>query len=868
MARDTAETSPLDGLQRIGEFEILREIGRGSMGVVFEARQLSLNRQVALKVLDASGKSTRAIERFRREAAAAARLNHPGIVPVWAVGQDRGMLFYAMQLVQGRTLRELIHERPGGLEPARAALLGLRIAEALEYAHREGVIHRDVKPANIIVTAGDQPVLTDFGLAKVLSLEQLTQAGVLLGTPTHMAPEQARGDTQIDHRVDVYGLGVCLYEMLTGQLPFTADSLDALLRKIVREPPLRPRRLNPAIPRALEAVVLKCMHKQREQRYGSAAEVAAELRRFLRGERVMAERPGALAQLRRYCRTHPGAAGALAVLLLAAGALAAWQAHRSGLRPAWSWPPWRMLRSGGEQPAATSLSTASAPARHQAGRATPPPAAAAPPPAPAAAPQAAASAAAPGATGAGAPTPAASAAAPAPAGAELVAAAPADQGLAERRLQEALRARRRAEAQRWLERAEQALARAGSLPGTEARRAETEALLAYAAALGLEPDNPSARRGCARIFFARGLAAERRGEAELAALWFGLVREYDPEGAFVPELEPAGTLALQTRPPVAAQLTLERMVEDRTSGVLVREVVAAGLPSPLAPRRLAAGSYQITIQAEGFAPAVVPLLVERGDELALEVRLLRPEQIPPGFVYVPAGPFIAGGDPQAVRAGPRRRLELAGFFIARHEVTVAEYAEFLNALPVEQARALLPRGSARQAHAALFWPDAQGRWQYPPAWPAERPVSGVSLEAAERYARWRGARLGAPLRLPNELEWEKACRGADGRPYPWGTAPPFGRAHLPAGAEPIAPAPVGTSPADVSVFGVHDLIGNVAEWTSSRFDPSGHLPHRVVRGGSFWPAPDPPRAAARLPHEPDSFPGHVGIRLACDLPPE
>jgi serine/threonine-protein kinase len=801
MAEPRAETgSPakdrLTGLERVGDFEIVREIGRGSMGVVFEAKQRALDRRVALKVLYTEGKSDKAIERFRREASAAARLNHPGIVPVWAVGEDHGVLFYAMQLVEGPTLREMIHgDKP--LEPARAALLALRVAEALEYAHREGVIHRDVKPANIIVTENDQPVITDFGLAKVLALSQLTQAGALLGTPTHMSPEQARGEVGIDHRADVYGIGVCLYEMLTRALPFEATSLDELLKKIMRERPARPRRILPGVPRALEAVAMTCLEKARTDRYDSAGEVVDELKRYLRGERVQARVAGPIGRVTR----RRGVVPALAVGGLVVAALVGWQVH------SWLDASGRSmtLTEAGVSPGAGAEAETEKEKDAEA-------------------------AAGSGAAGTG------------PVG---------DRVTAEALLREA----------------DAAAALAKRAVGAGAVGFEERALALYAEALALNPESRSARLGRGRIFLARALRSEARGDPERAAAYLDLVRRLDDGGVFHEALEPTGTLMAATRP-VSARCALEHAVPDDESGLVRRDVLDDALATPFGPRRLPVGSYVLRFEAEGFEPALVPVRVARGDDVVLEVRLLRTEAIPAGFVYLPAGPFVFGGDREAVRAGRARTVEIEGFLLAEQEVTVSEYAEFLGSVSDAQARAWLPRGTAEQRYAALFWPKPDGSWTFPPAWPADRPVSGVSFEAAEAYARWAAQRLGRPIRLPNELEWEKAARGADGRAYPWGAASPIGRARVPDGAEAVQPGPVATALGDVSVYGVYDLVGNVSEWTTSRYDATGRLPHRVVRGGGFLPSADPPHAAARWPHLPNATPAHVGFRLACDLPGE
>ncbi|MHC4830253.1 MAG: serine/threonine-protein kinase, partial [Planctomycetota bacterium] len=304
---------------RIGDFDIVREIGRGSMGVVYEAYQISLGRRVALKVFPTSGRKKLAIERFRREAGAAGKLSHPGIVPVWAVGDDPATrtLYYAMQIVEGRNLRELIYEERETFTPQRAATIAKKLADALDYAHSQGVIHRDIKPANILVTANDQPVITDFGLAKNLALSNLTRVGSMLGTPTHMAPEQARGDAGLDHRTDVYSLGATLYEMLTFQLPFHGRSLEELLKKVVEKVPDAPRKINSKVPRELDTIVLKCLEKDREDRYDTAGEVSREIDRFLKGQKIHTRHYTKARQIGRWASHHKGLAAGLAIGVVA-----------------------------------------------------------------------------------------------------------------------------------------------------------------------------------------------------------------------------------------------------------------------------------------------------------------------------------------------------------------------------------------------------------------------------------------------------------------------------------------------------------------------------------------------------------------------
>jgi WD40 repeat protein len=315
MDRAVADAAP-QPTRRLGDYVLLREVGRGGMGIVHEAEQVSPGRRVALKVLSfASALDPRLLQRFRNEARAAAGLRHAHIVPVYAVGCEDGVHFYAMQFVEGTTLAT----PPAGVpaDPRLAAGLGVQAAEALEHAHRAGVVHRDVKPANLLLDRDGHLWVTDFGLALLRDGERLTQTGDVVGTLHYMAPEQtAAGRAPVDHRADVYGLGATLYELLTGQPVFDALSRAALLRQIQEDEPRPLRRLNPAVAADLETVVLRCLAKRAEERYATAGDLAEDLRRFLAGEPIRARPVGTGEQVVRWCRRRPVVAGLLAALVL------------------------------------------------------------------------------------------------------------------------------------------------------------------------------------------------------------------------------------------------------------------------------------------------------------------------------------------------------------------------------------------------------------------------------------------------------------------------------------------------------------------------------------------------------------------------
>jgi hypothetical protein len=275
---------------RLGDYEMLEELGRGGMGVVYKARQLSLNRIVAVKMLlHGSFSSQEFVKRFQAEAEAVASLHHPNIVTIFEVGTLEGLHFFSMEYVDGPSLAELARNQP--LPSARAARFAELIADAIHYAHVEGIIHRDLKPSNVILDGQDQPRVTDFGVAKRLAGDpEITTSGQILGAPAYMAPEQAAGKRHdVGVQSDVYALGALLYYLLAGRPPFTAPTLSGVLMQAQTEPPapLTDLSLSPE----LESICLKCLEKEPSLRYGSAADLAEDLRRWQRGEPVMAAAP-------------------------------------------------------------------------------------------------------------------------------------------------------------------------------------------------------------------------------------------------------------------------------------------------------------------------------------------------------------------------------------------------------------------------------------------------------------------------------------------------------------------------------------------------------------------------------------------------
>src|SRR5947199_676376 len=328
-ADDLGRASPM--LMDFGDYELLEQVGRGGQGIVFRGRQKSLNRIVALKVIGLGRWATEAhLKRFRLEAEAAARLEHPGIVPIHEVGERDGSCYFSMKFVEGGQLDEVVRRTPMSIR--EAAELIAKVARTVHYAHDHGILHRDIKPGNILLDAKGEPHLTDFGLARLVKTESsITQTLDVIGTPSYMAPEQAVGNNAaVSSVTDVYGLGAVLYQLLTGQPPFAGGTTYETIRLLLDTEPRPPRLLNPKVDRDLSTICLKCLEKDSQRRYPSAFALAEDIERWLKHEPIQARHTGIVTRGKKWIRRNPASA-LLAASLIALAAAAGWIIWKSEL---------------------------------------------------------------------------------------------------------------------------------------------------------------------------------------------------------------------------------------------------------------------------------------------------------------------------------------------------------------------------------------------------------------------------------------------------------------------------------------------------------------------------------------------------------
>jgi formylglycine-generating enzyme required for sulfatase activity/tRNA A-37 threonylcarbamoyl transferase component Bud32 len=781
-------------------FEIGDELGRGGSAVVYRAFDRKLGREVAVKVLrDEDQNDPELAIRFRREAETAARLSHPNLVTVFDVGWESGRMFLVMELVKGRSLSAALQR--GELETRRAVEILEKISRAAHFAHQSGVIHRDLKPGNVLLGPGDEPKIADFGLARRIdSQTYLTASGTTVGTPGYMAPEQALGKSDLlTPKTDVYALGAILYYVITGKAPHDGDAAADVLRRIVTDEPVTPRRLNASAPADLEVVCMKALEKIPARRYPDAAAFADELRRHLGGERIVARPPGMGRRAERWARRHVALTAAGAVFLLALAGLALGLSVRSAreaadirnlaaeaehepdpdraadlyvelrrLDPAWPGVNDRIaaLRSLSIRQKAESLASEGAAAQQKR---------------------------------------------------NLI--------LSELEMLQADAARLVEETWKHSEKREQLWKVEAQIQQKEQALLEQESLTVarYSRAAEIDATYDVPRRFLADYHWKAFLAAETAGDAARMAEARGHLQVYDP-ALYQKSVDLRGSVTVVSDPH-GANVEILRFSEgdDRRLAAVPCAERASNLPG---------GSYVAILKLKGFRDARLPFSITRGvPDVRLRVRMRTEAEIGEGFVYVPAGRYLVG------EGRERRWVDQAAFVIGKYELTCGEYVEYLEAL---LAGGTATAEELKKRVAKSEWELAEGRfvlkadkkrpWRQDEGW-RRLPVTGVSWNDGEAYCRWRADRDGLPWRLQTVQEREVAARGADARRYPWGNSFDWLWTNGGHSRKDEELLPVGSVPEDESPFGVMDLAGNVKEWCADVQDQRAKL--KAVRGAAF-----------------------------------
>lgn len=764
------------------------ELGRGGMGQILEAEDRVLHRSVAIKLLrDNNADDQVARLRFIDEARVTGQLQHPAMPPVYDFGRlGDGRIFFAMKRIEGRTLRDIIEDlRADDAETVRQfgrvrlLTIFVSVCRAIGYAHSRGIMHRDLKPDNIMLGAFGEVTVMDWGLAKPIdSVEPVggsrpiaaakdteerfrTLQGEVTGTPHYMPPEQAAGETHaLGAHSDIYSLGALLYELLTLEPPFDGNSARAVRKAVIESQITAPSMRTPTrgIPYAIEQLCLQCLSKDAANRPKTASSVAERVEDFLEGEQ---ERERQESECQR---------------LLAQGEKAS-----------------RKYFDSVEQHRQLQQKTA-----------------------------------------------------------KLRAKVTSWSGDGER-------------SQLW---SQEDAERAARISATQAL---SEALVIYHNARASDPDSVDARDALAALYYAAFETAERDKDTVQMAHYDCLTRAFDDElGSYEKRLDGDGTLSVETKP-AGVQVTLFtlRAVECLLTPVQPRTLG----PSPIEMSQIEKGRYLLRLQAPGMSAVSVPVCIGRGESIRLRIRLFPDHERGEGFVHVAGGPARVGGDEKAQLARPEHVVEVDDFFIQKRPVTAAEYARFLESVAETSGAAVARKHVPRAApNGPPLWSinrdggqfaipkeDAQGN-----AWDPSWPVVGVSAADAEAYCSWLNTISGPGHRLPTELEWEKAARGADGRPYVWGDRwdPSFCRMANSGGDVPRHGS-VDDFPADVSPYGIESMAGGVTEWTASTVEGSEL---RIVKGGNWASGPTECRASSRLAHSYERVLPTLGFRVARSAP--
>ncbi|MFB6263069.1 MAG: protein kinase, partial [Bradymonadaceae bacterium] len=752
---DPSGEGPL--LNAADRFVFDRELGSGGSGRVVRVYDRLIGRSVAMKILQADDDlDAEHLERFIVEAQATGQLEHPNIVPVYDFGVvGDGTPFYTMREVRGESLRDVLAQLSEGDEYAHeeytlVRLINLlrQISQAVHYAHVRSVIHRDLKPGNVMLGDYGEVLVMDWGLARTLEqgppgtpVEETTSKGYTLGTPSFMPPEQARGELdEVDEASDIYGLGAILYQILTLSRPYTGTDATDVMWKVVEgelAPPSERAPDDRRVPDELEQICLKAMRADKDDRFGSARQLYEELESWLEGlqprraEQHRRQGDRAAEQYRRLLDESDGYGGRARDV---EASLDEWASAEERERL------WALEDQRDEKRAASN-------------------------------------------------------------------------------------------------------------------RAFCKAVIHYRQAIAHDPDADRAEEGLADLYWTRLRRAEKRG-ADRAALYFKSLLEHHDPGKYEDRLEEQVDLDVASSPADVSTTLARYETSNRRLIPGNRESLGT---TPTRAESVAFGSYLLEFAPSDRPNVRRPVDVDRETERTIDVRLPPASAKREGFVYVPAGDYLTGGDPDAFDPSPPERIHVGGFFCARFPVTFGEYLAWFNELYDEYGEAAMERApQTRQAEGLLVrYDEESGRWvpdeiliegtareRYPEGEGHEfdLPVLGIRAEDAEAYCRWRSERDGRDYRLPTADELEKAGRGVDGRYFPWGNdfVETYCKMRDSRPENPPQPEPVGAFEEDVSPYGVRDLAGGVkrAESTSSLTADAGRsmTSPAACRSGAQTPA--------------------------------
>ncbi|MEE2789600.1 MAG: bifunctional serine/threonine-protein kinase/formylglycine-generating enzyme family protein [Myxococcota bacterium] len=784
-AKTEAPTEPNESTSP-KKYDVLNEVARGGVGVIQLVRDKDLLRKIVMKTLiDGNHADNYVRQKFIEEAQITAQLEHPNIVPVHEFGYlSGGEVFFTMKRIQGRTLKDVLRKlRKGDAEVAeafgRTRLINIfqSVCQAIAFAHSRGVLHRDIKPSNVMIGEYGETLVLDWGVAKVIGSEEkyeapaeqvvtdrsvsddVTMVGLITGTPSYMAPEQAAGRIdRLDARSDIYALGALLYEMLCLKPPFKRkthrDTLKAVITEAVVPPSIRAPEQN--VPNSLETIALKCLEKRRSNRFQSVDEMIETLSKYLAGVEDLDRR-----------------------------AQQSDERLEVGIEHVQSYDQKRAQHS--EQ-------------------------------------------------------------------AELIAELewdiPTFASIGEKRSLWAAQTRL-------------------SALDDDVRLAFSDATTALVEAIGFNPDNVEACNELARLYWSKYQDALGRGDTATADEYRALVQTYD-RGLFTERLTGDARLIVRSDPP-GARVIIQPVVEsDHLRGPGAPRELGV---TPLNNVPLPEGDWILVLKLAGFRDVKHAVSLRRTEVTELSTQMYTDEQVGPHFLYVPGGRFEYGGDASCASARNRRAIESTPFFMSRYPVTCAEYLAFLRSLGrkrPDEAKLRAPR--VRNDSSVLWDLDENGLYCLPNEkqdgldWEPHWPIIGISFADAVTYCRWYSQRTGTEVRLPTEIEWEKAARSADGRPYPWGHYFDALFCKM-AGSRSGTPRPerVGSFRSDCSVYGVYDMAGLIREYCDSSFSKTADL--RVVRGGSYLTNNGAAcRATGRWPVHLKAPSLEHGFRIVRDVP--